>query len=262
MSSRTRKPKRREVPSWIYNWRSSGRHLLRSSLAFLIAAGCFAVFLVAVRVRVVRPVTWAAPQASLIQVDDSLSGRMLARRAREEGPFPSRFSLAEWGELPAWESKLQEATRSAPERYVPGLRGFADVAGGRSGLASRGEPVLPTRPLASISSPQVRPLVMVPRLRPISGIRAADLPSQLPDFKLQPGDTLAAQTWNFLIRLDRRGRVADCVSMAGDEALEPTAIEGWLRRIAFHEAPEAAERWIAVGVGFENQASNDGTDAD
>lgn len=256
------KQKRLEAPQWIYDWRKSGRYVLRSSLATLIAAGLFAFFLITVRVRVVQPMTWAAPQASLIHVDDSVSGRMLALRAREEGPYPSRFLPSDWDAAQALESTLEEATRSAPELYVPGLRGFSDMVSERAGLAVRGEPVLPTRSLALMQQPEVRKLVMVPQLSLISGMGADELPTELPDLKLEVGDALAAQSWHFLIRLDARGRVRDCLPMAGGEVLEPTAIERWLRQIVFRESPDVAERWIALGVGFKNQALNHGSDSD
>lgn len=256
------KQKRLEAPQWIYDWRKSGRYLMRSSLAILIAAGLFAFFLIVVRVRVVRPMTWAAPQASLIHVDDSVSGRMLAQRAREDGPFPSRFLPSDWDAARVLEGKLDEVTRSAPELYVPALRGFSDVVSERAGLALRGEPVLPTRPLALMQQPEVRKLVMVPQLSPISGFGINELPSELPDLKIEVGDAMASQSWYFLIRLDARGRVRDCVPMAAGAALQPTVIERWLRHIVFRESPEVAERWVALGVGFKNQALNDGTKPD
>lgn len=256
------KQKRLEAPRWIYDWRKSGRYVLRSSFATLITAGVFAFFFIALRVRVVRPVIWQAPQASLIHVDDSASGRMLVQRAREEGPFPSRFSPMDEEVASVLEGKLDEATRSVPEPYVPALRGFSDVATPYNGLAIRGEPVLPTRPLALAQQPEVRKLVMVPQLSPISGIGANDLPPELPELKLEVGDPLALQNWHFLIRLDARGRVRDCLPMAGGVVLKPTAIEQWLRQIAFRESPGVAERWIALAVGFKNQALNHGPDTD
>jgi hypothetical protein len=90
---------RKEAPEWIFNWRSTGNPALSKWLAILVTAGLFALLMTFVRIRVWSPVAWAAPKAGVIQVTDDAIGRALTLRAREGGPFPSRFLPSRVGGL-------------------------------------------------------------------------------------------------------------------------------------------------------------------
>ena len=71
---------------------------------------------------------------------------------------------------------------------------------------------------------------------------------------------MTAEPWHFLVRLDAAGNVMDCVSLAGEAEGDAAPLEAWLRRVSFNPEPKKPSRWIAVGVGFTNQAA-DGSDA-
>jgi len=93
-------------------------------------------------------------------------------------------------------------------------------------------------------------------LYPLSGIAADSLPRDLPPFDAPVDAAAAAEPWRFLLRLDAAGAVIDCVSLSGGEVAGAAALDDWLRRVSFPPEPAMPERWIAVGVGFSNQAAN------
>lgn len=256
------KQKRREAPEWVFHWRRQpGNPALSKWLAVVVAGGLFALVLTAVRVSVSPPVKWAAPKAAVIYTNDDAEGRALAQRAREGGPFPSRFLPFEWEGAAAVEQTILEAARWTPPPYVPSLRGLPDAPPPPLRLAARGEPVLPTRRPASAATPVPVKTILVPVIYPLSGIQQSEFPMDLPPIPDRVDATMSTGTWRFLVRLDSSGHVWDCVSLADGDEAGTSLLEGWLRLLKFSSAPNEPSRWIAVGVGFANQPAADATDA-
>jgi hypothetical protein len=254
--------KRREAPEWIFNWRRPGNPALSKIFAILVAGGLFALLLNNVRIRVAAPATWAAPKATVIHVSDDAEGRALTQRAREGGPFPSRFLPSEWEGAADLERAAMAAARWTPPPYVPALRDLPDEAAPPLRLAARGVAVLPKRLPAAPGVPVPVKLRLAPVLYPLSGIGAAEIPRDLPPIDGAAVDAaMIAETWRFLVRLDAAGHVWDCVSLVGGDEADPSAIEKWLRRVTFNPEPGKPSRWIAVAIAFSNQPAADGTDA-
>jgi hypothetical protein len=67
---------------------------------------------------------------------------------------------------------------------------------------------------------------------------------------------MATEPWRFLLRLNAAGSVIDCVSLSGGEVAGAAALDDWLRGVSFPPEPAAPDRWIAVGLGFSNQAAD------
>ena len=251
---------RKEAPEWVFPWRPSAESPFPKWVATLLVGGVFVFLVTSVRIRVIPPAPWAAQKAAVIHVSDDAEGRELTLRAREGGPFPTRFEPSAWEGAVDLEQAALEAARWTPPPYVPVLRDLPKVETPPLRLAASGEAVLPKRkPLAEVV-PVSAPLKLVPALYPLSGIVAAALPVELPTYDGAVDEKMTAEPWRFLVRLDAAGNVMDCVSLAGGNQVDPAPLEGWLRRISFK--PEAAKptRWIAVGVGFANQ-STDGSNA-
>jgi hypothetical protein len=253
------KHKRREAPEWLFPWGGLRASSFPKVFAILLAGGAFAVLLTSVRIRVAAPVPWAAPKAAVIQVLDDAEGRTLTLRAREGGPFPSRFEPAGWELASAIEQAAYQAARWRPPPYVPTLRELPEESA-LPRLAKPGAPVLPVR------QPPAEPVLvagkrmLVPVLHPLSGITAAEMPRELPPFDGEVPPAMAAAPWRFLLRVDAAGGVFDCVSLTGGDEPGKAALAAWLRRVSFKPAPAGATRWIALGLGFSNQSA-DGTDA-
>jgi hypothetical protein len=220
----------------------------------------FALLLAVVRVSVSPPVKWSAPKAAVIYAGDDPEGRILAQRAREGGPFPSRFVPSQWEGAAALEQALLGSTRWTPPPYVPTLRELPDEAPPPLRLAARGEPVLPKRHHPETDIPASMETKLVPVIHLLSGIQPAELPEDLPPIAGIEDTTISTGPWRFLVRLDSAGHVWDCVSTAGGDEAGPPLLEAWLRRVKFAPEPGKPSRWIAVSVGFANQPVTNGTD--
>lgn len=257
------KEKRKEAPEWVFNWgRSPNAAFVFSKwIALLLVTGIFALLLSLVQIRVYSPTTWAASKATVIYTADTPEGRILTLRAREEGPFPSRFLPSQWEGAAALEQEFLGAARWTPPPYVPILRDLPKPADPPFQLTAKGEPVLPKRLPAATAAPLPGKLNLVPMLYPLSGITNAELPTYLPPIADPVNATMTAMSWRFLLRLDAAGHVWDCVSLAGGNEAGPSSIEAWLRRLTFKPEPASPSRWIAVSVGFVNQSTTDGTES-
>jgi hypothetical protein len=178
-------------------------------------------------------------------------------RAREGGPFPSRFEPSESQWAAAIEREAYQAAQWRPDPYVPVLREMPEPDAVRPlQLAARGEPVLPDRrALARVARTMDKPVLM-PVLYPLAGITAGSLPHELPPFDVPVDAAMAAEPWRFLLRLNAAGGVIDCVSLSGGEVAGAVDLNAWLRRVSFPAQPAATDRWIAVGLGFSNQPAN------
>lgn len=258
------KDKRKEAPDWVFNWGRSGNvaHSFSKWIAVLLVAGIFALLLNMVQIRVYSPTAWAESKATVIYAAATPEGRILTLRAREEGPFPSRFLPSQWEGAAALEQEFLGAARGSPPPYVPSLRDLPEPKDPPLQLAAKGEPVLPKRLPAASTAPLPGKLKLVPVISPLSGITSADLPTALPPLTDPVNATMTAASWRFLLRLDAAGHVWDCVSLAGGDEAGPSPIEAWLRRLTFKPEPATPARWIAVGVGFANQPTTDGTESD
>lgn len=251
---------RKEAPEWVFPWRPLGESRFPKWFATLLVGAAFAFFVTSVRIHVTPPTPWAARKASVIQVTDDAESRALTLRAREGGPFPSRFEPSEWEGDAALEQAAFEATRWSPPPYVPVLRDLPKETPPPMSLAAKGEPVLPKRRPEPVAAPVSVNLKLAPVLVPLSGITAAAMPGKLPPFDGAVDATMTAEPWRFLVRLDAAGNVQYCISLAGGDEAGPSPLEDWLRRVLFKPEPAKPARWIAVGVGFANQPA-DGTDA-
>jgi hypothetical protein len=259
MSTRiSMRQKRREAPEWIFPWRGLREAPLSKVAAVLITLGLFALLFVFVRIRVATPTQWAAEKASLIQVLDDADGRALTLRAREGGPFPSRFDPAELDWVHALEKSAYQAARMKNPPYEPALRALPEPTATAPRLSSPGKLVLPRHRPPPTTEPMPQPRSQ-PALYPLAGLAADDLPQQLPEFAADVPPAMAAEPWRFLLRLDPRGRVRDVISLAGSSDAGYAKLEAWLRSVQFTAADDPAGRWIAVGLGFTNH-SDHGTD--
>lgn len=255
------KDMRKEAPDWVFSWRRPDKPRLIKWFAVLVTAGLFALLVTVVRVHVSPPAKWAAPKATVIHVGGDAAGRALRQRAREGGPFPSRFQPSEWEGAAELEQAVLAAARWTPPPYQPVLRDLPDDVPAPLRLAARGERFLPKRqPAPADSTPSVK-LSLVPMIYPLSGIRADQIPAELPALDGEVAADITAEFWRFLVRLDAAGHVRDYVSLAGNADVDLSPLENWLRRVSFHPEPGNSSRWVAVSVGFINQPAADEPDA-
>jgi len=256
----SRKHKRMAAPEWVFRWRQPKESAWRQAAATLAVAAVFAFFLTCMHIRVTPPTPWAIHKASLIQVTEDAVGRALTLRAREGGPFPSRFDPSEWEGATVLEQAALAGTRWSPPSYIPVLRDLPIDPTPPLAFAAQGKATLPKLRREPLAGPAVGKLRLAPGLYPLSGITAAAMPRELPPFDEAADAALTAAPWRFLLRLNAAGNVLEGVSLAGGDEGGLPALEAWLRRVSFNPAPDMPSRWIAVGVGFTNQPA-DGPDA-
>lgn len=254
---KSHKPK--AAPEWVFRWRASKTPQFQKLLALAIAGVAFAFLITKVRIRVRAPEKSSPQKASLIYLREDAQGRALTLRAREGGPFPSRFELAQWQGLAELESAALEATRVQVPPYIPALRELP-VANRVTplDLAAKGELFFPRHSPLVVNAPDSPPLKPAPVLYPLSGVSPDTLPVDLPHFDAAVDGTMASASWRFLVRLNPSGGVAECVSLGKGGEPGAAELDAWLHRIQFKPEPEKPFRWIAVGIGFTNQPA-DGT---
>ncbi|HSP41617.1 MAG TPA: hypothetical protein VLO11_01995 [Luteolibacter sp.] len=252
---------RKEAPQWVFPWRGVRQSPLPKIAAFSITLGFFAMMFVFVRIGIVTPTPWAPRQATVFRALDDAEGRALALRAREGGPFPSRFQPAEIDWLRGLENQALAAAGWQPPRHKPQLRELPAIEPPVPRLSAPGKPVLPQRPPPD-PVPMTGKLRPMPVLYPLAGMDAADMPRSLPEFVGEVPPAMLAEPWRFLLRLDAGGRVHEVVPLAGGgDEIGVSALIDWLRGIDFPLDDRDDGRWIAVGLSFGNRPVN-GTDAD
>lgn len=252
---------RKNAPKWIYPWRDKGSFSYGMWFALLCTSGFFALGITFIRVRMPVMATWSAPQASVMYVhDDDAVGSWLIQKAREEGPYPSRFDPMDWDGGIAMERVLMQSVRQDLTSYSPSLKQLPEEKPKLAKVAVYGEPQLPKRVLRVGEVEASVMMEMVPSLFPISGIREDELPKNLPHIQGKLDSAVALENWRFILRLDERGRVMDCMSMAGRVEVQLSPIQEWLKSLKYGPNADGGERWIAVGVGFKNEILSDESD--
>lgn len=239
---------------WIFDWKRSTSTPFSSWFSILFVGGLFALMIVGLRVKVVQPVSWEAPQAGVIHLHGQDWSQALAMEARAKGPFPSRFEPAAWAGAEAMQGVIEQAAQPKLAAHQPRLLPFPDPGIQPPRMARRGEPVMPHRSPAADRGQDIGELRLQPVIRPLDGIGADELPETLPSWDQPVGEALAGRTWKFLVELEPSGRVRQSVSLAGGQELSPQELTQWLRGVVFPaKARDKGRRWMAVAIEFENR---------
>ena len=245
---------------WMFHWRPLGRPFFPKLIAVTVSGFAFALLITTVKIRLVLPEKSSPRKASLIYLGDDPQSRALAMRAREGGPFSSRFELKNWEGFAETEAKAMAAARYQPPPYLPVMRELPEENLVQPlVLAPRGQAFFPKRKPSSSSPPDTSKLKLAPVLYPFSETAVKILPERLPDFAGPVDPVMSGASWRFLLSVDGQGGVTECMSLAKGAESAADALEAWLRLLRFKPEPSKQVRWIALGIGFTNQAS-DGTD--
>ncbi len=249
-------------PEWVFNWRPLGSPIIPKFIALAVVGIAFTFLVTTVRIHLVVPEKSSPRKASLIYLGNDAQSRALALRAREDGPFPSRFELSDWSELAGIERQAMAAAGYQPPAYVPEIRDLSDENRVRRlVLAPHGEAFYPKRKPTAASAPDASKLKLAPSLFPLSADAKGLMPEgELPAFEVAVDDKLSSPSWRFLVCLNANGGVTECVSLGKGGEPAAATLEAWLHRLRFKPTPGKPARWIAVGVAFTNQPI-DGPDA-
>lgn len=254
-------PKRHGSGKWVFVWREIEPPAIPRLIALAFGIALFGFLIGTVRIQVVAPEKVSMRKASVIYLRDDAEGRAWTLRAREGGPFPSRFEPSQWEGMAELENAAMEAVRFQPQPYVPAMRDLPKANELKTmDLAPKGEVFLPSRKAPPVASPDLIELKPAPMIFALSGISPNEIPSNLPPFGAPVTAEMAAVSWRFLLCLDATGAVSECVSLAKGGEPGADALENWLLQISFPAETGKVSRWIAVSVAFTNQPV-DGTEA-
>lgn len=244
------------APQWVFGWRTTKSPWAPKVAALAVACLLFAFLITMVRIPMTTFGKSASQKNSVIYLRDDGA---LARKAREAGPFPSRFEPSAWQGFAQLEQAALAAAKLPQVPYTPEMKDL--LLENRTPpleFSSKGQAFFPPRAPVTRDALATNALALVPTLYPLAGEL---VPGDLPPFAGAVSAEMASASWRFLIRLNPQGSVAECVSLERGGDAGALALEDWLRQVKFPASRDQAARWIAVGIGFINQTA-DGTDAD
>ena len=244
---------RPDAEDLIFPWRGLNAPLMPKVIAAALLFGIFAAAITFIRVDVSAGPQWLEEKASIIDLTQGADAEMWARRAQEEGPFPSRVDLDSWEAMKQLENEVTAAFHAPEVPYVPKLKELSEVDPVPSiPLTAKGERVFPKHKRPELA---VRPKAaqLVPKLYPLVEVPLESMPKELPAFDEEIVPAMTKTPWRFLIRLGQDGVVSDCVSLVGTSDDGVGSLEKWLRKVKFDPSFAENHEWIAVAVTFINQ---------
>jgi hypothetical protein len=247
-------------PEFLFTWRDRSTSSWNLIGGVVIALVLFVLLLSTIRVRLATPARWIEHKAAVIQLTGEVDGRAWTLRALEGGPFPTRFDPTTW---PASRQAEAAAIRSATlqrQPHDPQLLNFPAPPPLRlPTLAEKGERFFPKPTPQDRPEPAAKPWKTLPFIQPLAALPEGSLPESMPAFTGSIDAETAAESWRFLIRLRPDGGVAECLPLTGAGLPGGDSLVAWLRSIKFSPALHATHPWLALAIGFTNQAA-DGPD--
>lgn len=243
-----------------FRWRHLRSPWLAKAGYVALAALVLVLPLSVIRIRVALPPVEKTHHASAMMLTSESDPMGWAARARAGGPFPSRFSPAEWMPAADIEREVLAAVRSrALPQQEPGWREPpAENDPPPPLLVGKGLRHLPPVPPAEIRPVAVEDVRQVPVFHSLTPGAAPPLAAP-PNFGADVTPELASQPWRFLVELTPAGTVSQVVALTGADVDGRSEIATWLRGHRFASADDGP-RWIAVAVTFQNRRI-DGIDA-
>ena len=248
-----------DSPEWIFRWRHFGDDLFPKVAALLICGSAFAVFLTMVRVRVVPPMQPEGRKGYLIYLNPGPEADAWALRAKEGGPFPSRFEPSEWEGIQGVEQAAMDAVKLPFQAHALQLRDLPwHSAVAPVLLADHSERVFPSPVKKAEEGVDFTAMELTPVIYPLSNLSPNELPGTLPPMDAKIDGVLSSSAWRMLVRLRADGSVAECVTLTGDSAGGTVILEKWLQGVRFKPVEGKASLWISIGIGFVNTSVENG----
>lgn len=251
---RKRREKRDQEAGLIFRWRGARQHYVGKFIALILAASLFIFFLYAIRIDVGQeaPLSKRTGTVFMINENDPNAFQLLVQ-IEERSPFPRRWDPAydedSMGRVRHEANQLAGYSR----RYDPELRPLPKEAEGDSlpsvvkvGSSLTGDAVR-TWSLAGNAEEPARGGVFVraritadKKIEERIGERSLSLPREL------VAEEWYGQTYRFLISVDQKGVVIDCLALSGEslEVMKPMEKEKllatWLRSQRLEAAADAS----------------------
>jgi hypothetical protein len=244
------------VPGLIFAWKIGCRgDWARLLVALLITSAGFAGASMVFRVRGGERADVGGHRESaqvVILRPDDVASRALLEWAREQSPFPDRWTPEPSGVLKEMLAEVEGDLRAA-SRYAPKLRpgrAYSSVAP-VPGIFSLWSSSLP-RPTGSLV-PEVLP--EIPNevrvvVRPGEGLVSRWLPLEASWPGLEFYKLLGKEA-KFVLGVDETGAVVFCLASEGVDPLLDFELQNWLRGHALKPAQDEGMQWFTVTVSVE-----------
>jgi hypothetical protein len=222
----------------------------------ILIAGALAAFLFAgLRVRVTPPPRVIERKAEVILIPSGEIGREWEIRAKEAGPFPTRFEPTAWPGFRQMEDAAW-ASLQTPGARRPELHEWPEEAVVlATPVAIKGQRFLPKvdwNPVPSPASVADAGKSWDLELQRLTVLPEDAWPTVLPEFTGELDLTAAAAPWRFLVQIGPDGRVEQCLMLNASSEPGGNVLEQWLRGVRF--GPSASKAgWIGVGILFKRK---------
>ncbi len=232
---------------WLFSWRRSFRRRWSLALAALLVLPMMVLMLTFIRVRVFPLPPTASRSGEMVMMIDSPENREWLAQITQKTPFPR---LEKEGEIEQLSAPLLQSSVALTGSSKRELRGVAV----RDPLQIFDQyHVWPALPKMEEVPPLQSPLPLAhswvqPRLKLLAKNTVTDLPSHWPTYHdAQSGYPAGMQ---FLLEIDAKGKVKQCLSVAKDSSKRIVSLENWLMQLEFPK-PERVKGWLGCEVIWE-----------
>jgi hypothetical protein len=248
---RKKRQKRDQEAGLIFQWRGSRKHHIGKILALMIAVGCFAFSVYALKIESIKPPLLSKREGVVIMLnEDDPNCRKLMMQIEGKSPFPVRWDpVFDRGTLARIEGGVevlvgeqwQYHAELVPMPAEKPPRGLASIIEPRDGLLGR-----VMNDWSEGNSDAVEDVLgdLFIRARVLAG---GSIKTRLPGDELPiPADLVAddsfGQSFRFLLELDSAGVVQSCLPLLGGtmDAVKTTdrqkKLAAWLRTQRFKES--------------------------
>ena len=232
---------------WLFSWRRSFRRRWSLVMAALVVMPIMVLMMTFIRVRVVPLSSNTKRSGEMVLMIDTPESREWLAQITQKTPFPQ---VNQEGEIERLSAPMLQNTVALTGSSKRELRGVAV----RDPLQIFDQyhvwPALPTvekSPFPQSSVPLAFSWVQ-PRIAFLAKNKATDLPSHWPRYHDTQNDYPAGM--QFLLEIDAKGKVTQCLSVAKDPSKRNISLENWLLQLEFPR-PESVKGWLGCEVIWE-----------
>jgi hypothetical protein len=232
---------------WLFSWRRSFRRRWSLALAALIVLPMMVLMLTFIRVRVFPLAPSLNRSGEMVMLIDSPENRDWLAQISQKTPFPQ---IDEAGEIEQLSIPLLQNSVAASGQSKRDLRAVTVGAPLRIFSQYHVWPALPsTEQDSSLQTPPSLAFSWVqPRLKLLAKNTIADLPQHWPTYHDAQNEYPAGM--QFLLEIDAKGKVKQCLSVSKDPSKRNVSLENWLMLLEFPK-PERVKGWLGCEVIWE-----------
>lgn len=240
----------------IFDWSHTEVHRGWKGFSVLIAALGFGLVFSVISVQFDHRDIASVKSASVLFLPDHEEGKIWRMKAEEEGPYPGRLEISGlYDPLDDLGASLGDDSWNPYTVTMKPLEMDSAITAHR--ISAQGQRVFP-RNFKSTEAAKEQPkaeVMLSPNLIPYTKQSEKWLPTELPVFRVEKMEEVAAEEWRFLLNLRADGTAIECLSLSGGDEEALAVITAWLKSLRFQKAPDA-ERWMGLRIEFLNERTH------